>query len=81
MPARRVKRSVRVRHEVAQLSVLRHLPGVLGMFLPVPAQACYRRADDGVRSPADNVLNWVRMVTAEPLRKSFPVKGYGRMIW
>jgi hypothetical protein len=48
-----------VRHEVAQLSVLRHLPGVPGMFLPDPTQACYRRADDGVRSPADNVPNRV----------------------
>jgi len=25
------------------------------MFLPDPTQACYRCADDGVRSPADNV--------------------------
>lgn len=24
------------------------------MFLPDPMQACYRCADDGVRSPADN---------------------------
>ena len=56
------------------LSVLRYLPGVPGMFLPDPTQACYRRADDGVRSPADNVPNWVRMVTGEPLRESSPVK-------
>ena len=45
------------------------------MFLPDPMQACYRRADDGVRSPADNVPNRVRMVTGEPLRESSPVKG------
>jgi hypothetical protein len=38
-------------------------------------RACYRCADDGVRSLADNVPNWVRMVTAEPLRKLRPVKG------
>ena len=44
MPARRVKRSVRVRHEVAQLSVLRHLPGVLGMFLPVPTHERHEAA-------------------------------------
>ena len=51
------------------------------MFLPDPTQACYRRADDGVRSPADNVPNWVQMVTGEPFRESSPVKGQGRMIW
>jgi len=72
---------VGVRHEVAQLSVLRLWPGAPGMFLPDPTQACYRRADGGVRSPADNVPNRVRMVTGEPLRKSSPVKGQGRMIW
>jgi len=32
---------------------------VPGMFLPDPTQACHRCADDGVRSPADNVPNWV----------------------
>jgi len=51
------------------------------MFLPDPTQACYRCADDGVRSPADNVPNWVQMATGEPLRESSPVKGQGRMIW
>ena len=51
------------------------------MFLPDPTQACYRRADDGVRSPADNAPNWVQMVTGEPFRESSPVKGQGRMIW
>jgi hypothetical protein len=66
---------VRVRHEVAQWSVLRPVPGVPGMFLPDPTQACCRCADDGVRSPADNVPNWVRMVTGEPFRESYPVKG------
>jgi len=66
---------VGVRHEVAQLSVLKLLLGAPGMFLPDPTQACYRRADDGVRSPADNVPKWVRMVTGGPLRKSSPVKG------
>jgi hypothetical protein len=56
------------------LSVLRYLPGVPGMFLPVPTQACYRRADDGVRSPVDNVPNRVQLVTGEPLGESSPVK-------
>jgi len=51
------------------------------MFLPDPMQACYRCADDGVRSPADNVPNWVQMATGEPLRGSSPVKGQGLMIW
>jgi len=45
------------------------------MFLPVSTQECDRRADDGVRSPADNVPNRVQMVTGEPLRESSPVKG------
>ena len=52
-----------------------------GMFLPDPTRACYHRADDGVRSPADNVPNRVQMVTGEPLRESSPVKDQGRMIW
>ena len=51
------------------------------MFLPDPTQACYRRADDGVRSPADNVPNRVQLVTGEPLGESSPVKGLRRMIW
>ena len=71
---------VKVRHEVAQLSVLKEVVGVPGMFLPDPTQACYRRADDGVRSPADNVPNRVQMATGEPLGESSPVKGQGRMI-
>ena len=45
------------------------------MFLPDPTQACYRRADDGVRSPADNAPNRVQLVTGEPLGESSPVKG------
>jgi len=45
------------------------------MFLPDLTQACYRCADDGVRSPADNAPNRVQMVTGEPLRESSPVKG------
>jgi hypothetical protein len=45
------------------------------MFLPDPTQACYRRADDGVRSPADNVPNRVLMVTGKPLGELSPVKG------
>jgi hypothetical protein len=40
------------------------------MFLPVPTWACYPCADDGVRSPTDNVPNWVEMATAEPLPPS-----------
>lgn len=71
---------VKVRHEVAQLSVLKEVVGVPGMFLPDPTQACYRRADDGVRSPADNVPKRVQMATGEPLGESSPVKGQGRMI-
>lgn len=71
---------VGVRHEVAQLSVLKEVVGVPGMFLPDPTQACYRRADDGVRSPADNVPKRVQMATGEPLGESSPVKGQGRMI-
>jgi hypothetical protein len=51
------------------------------MFLPDPTQACYLCADDGVRSPADNVPNWVQMATGEPLGEFSPVKGQGRMIW
>jgi len=50
------------------------------MFLPDPTQACYRRAADGVRSPADNVPKRVQMATGEPLGESSPVKGQGRMI-
>lgn len=52
-----------------------------GMFLPDPTQACYRCADDGVRSPADKVPNWVRMATGEPLQESSPVKGRVGLIW
>ena len=52
---------------------------VLYMHLAYPRQsprwACYRCADDGVRSPTDNVPKRVRMVTGEPLRKLHPVKG------
>jgi hypothetical protein len=48
------------------------------MFLPVPTRACYRCADDGVRSLADNVPNRVRMVTREPLEESSFVKGKGQ---
>ncbi len=51
------------------------------MFLPVSTQACYRRADDGVRSPVDNVPNRVQLVTGEPLGESSPVKGWRGMIW
>jgi hypothetical protein len=40
-----------------------------------PTRACYRCADDGVRSLADNVPNWVQMATGEPLRKLRPVQG------
>ena len=69
---------VTVRHEVAHLSVFTDgyiIWRVLGMFLPVPTWACYRCADDGVRSPTDNVPNRVQMVTGEPLGESSPVKG------
>ncbi len=45
------------------------------MFLPVSTQACYRCADDGVRSLADNAPNRVQLVTGEPLGESSPVKG------
>jgi len=47
------------------------------MFLLIPTWACYRRADDGVRSPTDNVPNWVEMVTGRPFREASPVKGKG----
>jgi len=47
------------------------------MFLPVPTRACNRRADDGVRSLADNVPTLVQLVTEETLGESFPVKGQG----
>ena len=47
------------------------------MFLPDPTQACYRRADDGVRSPADNVPNWVRMATGAPPPEVLSGKGLG----
>jgi hypothetical protein len=40
-----------------------------------PTRACYRYADDGVRSLADNVPKWVQMVTGGPLRKLRPVQG------
>ena len=46
---------VKVRHEVAQIECSQVISGEPGMFLPDPTQACYRRGDDGVRSPADNV--------------------------
>jgi hypothetical protein len=42
---------------------------VPGMFLPVPTWACCRCAVDGVRSPTDNVPNWVEMVTGRLLRE------------
>jgi hypothetical protein len=45
------------------------------MFLPVPTWACYRCADDRVRSPADNVPNWVHMVTGEPLVEALQAFG------
>jgi len=44
------------------------------MFLLVPMWACYRCADDGVRSPTDNVPNWVEMVTGRPLRDYTSIK-------
>jgi len=40
------------------------------MFLPVPTRACYRRDDDGVRSPTDNVPKRVQMATGEPIPPS-----------
>ena len=48
---------------------------VPGMFLLVPTRAWLPRVVWLVRSPADNVPNWVQMVTGEPLGESFPVKG------
>ena len=63
-----------------RLSVLKDDLVEPGMFLPDPTQACYRRADDGVRSPADNVPKRVQMVTGEPFGESSPVKAQGRMI-
>ena len=47
----------------------------------LPTRACYRCADDGVRSLADKVPNRVGMATGRPLRKLHPVKGKGRTIW
>jgi len=49
--------------------------GILGMFLPIPTRACLLRDVKLVRSPADNVPNWVQMVTGEPFGESSPVKG------
>jgi len=40
------------------------------MFLPVPTWACLPRAVWLVRSPTDNVSNWVQIVTREPLPPS-----------
>ena len=40
-----------------------------------PTRACWLRVVQLVRSLADNVPNWVRLVTGEPLRKLHPVKG------
>ncbi len=66
------------RHDVAQLIVLKgvllfkcikHVPAY------IPTRACYRRADDGVRSLTDNVPNRVEMATGRPFRKTYPVKG------
>jgi len=45
------------------------------MFLPDTTCACYRCSDDGVRSPTDNVPNWVEMVTGKPFLEASPVKG------
>ena len=52
----------------------------LSMFLLIPTWACYRRADDGVRSPTDNVPKWVEMVTGRPFWEISPVKGKGRVM-
>ena len=67
--------SVRVRHEVALLSVFRQVPWIPGMFLPVPTRACLPRVAWLVWSPTDNVPNWVQMATGESLGESSPVKG------
>ncbi len=48
---------------------------ILSMFLLIPTWACYRRSDDGVRSPADNVPNRVEMETGRPFWETSPVKG------
>ena len=45
------------------------------MFLLVSTRACWVRAVHLVRSLADNVPNWVQMVTGEPIGESSPVKG------
>jgi len=53
-----------------------------GATLEYPVCSCWslrRRATvalyDGVRSPVDNVPNWVQMVTGESLGESSSVKG------